>query len=253
MRILLWAEFQKLRRSNIILFTFFATVLIAAIVFIGGITTVSDEQITTNTVGWYMTITQVWATLFVLPAVIALLGSYMICREEQDDTLKTLRLIPVDEAKLTIAKMIVAFTFSVLVYLLLFAITFSVEVILHFSALSAKSILNFLKMYLLEGVGVFLAVSPIIAIVPYLKKSYWLALVLAEIYSFAGLFMSMSNTLRTFYPITAIFGVSGYYDATMQNWICSLIVLLLCGSLTILFLKGLNHKKKGKRVNEKTI
>ena len=99
----------------------------------------------------------------------------------------------------------------------------------------------------------FLAVSPIIAIVPYLKKSYWLALVLAEIYSFAGLFMSMSNTLRTFYPITAIFGVSGYYDATMQNWICSLIVLLLCGSLTILFLKGLNHKKKGKRVNEKTI
>lgn len=253
MRILLWAEFQKLRRSNIILFTVFATVLIAVIVFIGGITTVSDEQLTTNTVGWYMTITQVWATLFVLPAVIALLGSYMICREEQDDTLKTLRLIPVDEVKLTIAKMIVAFTFSVLVYLLLFAITFSVEAILHFSALSTKAILDFLKMYLLEGVGVFLAVSPIIAIVPYLKKSYWLALVLAEIYSFAGLFMSMSNTLKTFYPITAIFGVSGYYDTTMQNWICSLIVLLLCGGLTILLLKGLNHKKKGNRVDEKII
>lgn len=42
--------------------------------------------------------------LYVLPAVIALLGSYMICREEQDDTLKSLRLIPIDEVKLTLAK-----------------------------------------------------------------------------------------------------------------------------------------------------
>ena len=136
MRILLWAEFQKLRRSNIIMFTIFATILIAVIVFVSGVTTVSDNQLTTSTVGWYMTITQVWATMFVLPAVIALLGSYMICREEQDDTLKSLRLIPVNETKLTTAKMIVALVFSMLVYLLLFVITFMTEVILHFSDLS---------------------------------------------------------------------------------------------------------------------
>lgn len=75
MRILLWAEFQKLRRSNIILFTIFAAILIAVIVFICGLTTFSDDQLTANTVGWYMTITQVLATIFVLPSVIALLGS----------------------------------------------------------------------------------------------------------------------------------------------------------------------------------
>ena len=78
---------------------------------ISGVTTVSEEQLTTAMPGWYMTITQVWATMFVLPAVIALLGSYMICREEQDDTLKSLRLIPVNETKLTTAKMIVALVF----------------------------------------------------------------------------------------------------------------------------------------------
>ena len=49
-----------------------------------------------------MTMVQPWATLLVIPAVIALLGSYMVCREEQDDTMKTLRLIPVNEVKLTI-------------------------------------------------------------------------------------------------------------------------------------------------------
>ena len=253
MRILLWAEFQKLRRSSIILFTIFATILIAVIVFVGGITTVTAEQLTTDTFGWYMTITQVWATMFVLPAVIALLGSYMICREEQDDTMKSLRLIPVNEAKLTAAKMIVAFIFSILVYLLLFAITFSIEAALHFSDLSMKVVFDFLKMYLIEGVGVFLAVSPIIAIVPYLKKSYWLALVMAEIYSFAGLFMSMSNTSKTLYPITAIFGVSGFYETTTSNWIVSFGVLLLCGCLSFFILAGLNRSRKGNKHNEKTI
>lgn len=38
--------------------------------------------------------------------MIALLGSYMICREEQEDTLKSLRLIPVDEMKLTLSQFI---------------------------------------------------------------------------------------------------------------------------------------------------
>lgn len=150
MRILLWAEFQKLRRSNIIMFTIFSTILIAVIVLISGVTTVSEEQLTTAMAGWYMTITQVWATMFVLPAVIALLGSYMICREEQDDTLKSLRLIPVNETKLTTAKMIVALVFSMLVYLLLFMITFVTEAILHFSDLSMAMFSEFLKMYLIR-------------------------------------------------------------------------------------------------------
>ena len=100
---------------------------------------------------------------FAVPGVIALLGSYMICREEQEDTLKSLRLIPVDEVKLTLAKMILAFVFSVLIYLLLFAITFLVEAVLHLEALSVGLVLENLKIYFLDGVGVFFAISPIIA------------------------------------------------------------------------------------------
>lgn len=243
MKILLWAEFQKLRRSNIILFAVFAIVFTAVFVFFAGTTTASPEQMTVSSVSWYMTMTQVWETVLVLPAVIALLGSYMICREEQDDTIKNLRLIPVNERKLTAAKMIILFLFSILAYVLLFLLTFSTEMVLHASELSIKMFFDFLKMYLLEGIGVFFAVSPIIALVPYLKKNYWLALAVAEIYSFAGLFMSMSNTLRTFYPITAIFGVSGYYETTAQEKLCSLLVLLLCGIVALIFLKKLNRRR----------
>lgn len=243
MRTLLWAERQKLRRSNIVWLAVFATVMVAAIVFLGG-QEVYDGSRAIDKAGWYMTMMQVWATLFVLPAVIALLGSYMICREEQDDTIKSLRLIPVNEEKLTAAKMIVTFLFSVLIYLLLFIITFSVEAMLHFTDLPVEMVLGFLKAYFLDGVGIFFAISPIVALVSYMKKSYWLALVITEIFSFSGIFMSMSNTAKAFYPITAVYTISGYYDASTNQIILSCFSLLLCGCLSALILKSLKHSEE---------
>ena len=175
-------------------------------------------------------------TFFVLPAVIALLGSYMICREEQEDTIKSLRLIPISEAKMTIAKLLITFAFSVLFYLLLFGITFLVEVILHFRGLSIKMILSFFKIYLLDGIGIFFAIAPVIAVVSRIKKGYWLALIFTVIYSFAGLFTSISDVLSACYPITATFNISGYYSATFGEIIISLMSLFFCGLFSVLIL-----------------
>ena len=216
MKDLLWAESQKLHRSKILWIAGFATVMVGLIVFAQGQFTFYDRRYIDGA-GWFMTAAQSLATFYVLPAVIALLGSYMICREEQEDTLKSLRLIPVDEVKLTLAKMILAFVFSVLIYLLLFAITFLVEAVLHLEALSVGLVLENLKIYFLDGVGVFFAISPIVALVARMKKGYWLALVFAEIYSFAGLFASMSQQLKTVYPMTAVFNISGYYNSTVDG------------------------------------
>lgn len=240
---LLWAEKQKLRHSKIIWITVFAVIMVAVIVFAQGQFVFNGSRYVDGA-GWFMTASQSLATFYVLPAVIALLGSYMICREEQEDTMKSLQLIPVNETKLTAAKMIVSLIFSILIYLLLFIITFSVEAILHFQSLSIGLVLGFLKTYLLDGLGIFLAISPIIALVAKMKKGYWLALVFAEIYSFAGLFASMSATLKALYPITAVFNISGYYETVTLNWIYSVFVLLLCGGFSALILRNLNHKKK---------
>lgn len=243
MRELLWAEIQKIRRLNIVWIAVFATVMVAVIVFIQGWFTYNGSR-DIDSAGWYMTMAQPLATFFVLPAVISLLGSYMICREEDEDTIKSLLLIPVNETKLITTKMIITFLFSIFIYLLLFAIAFLTEVILHPSDLSVGMVLDFLKIYFLQGIGIFLAISPIIALVSYMKKGYWIALVLTEIYSFAGLFMSMSNTLKTFYPIAAVFGVSGYTEATTQSCIGSIIILLLCGFLSVFILKGFRYSEK---------
>lgn len=241
MGILLWAERRKLRRSKILWIAGFATVMVALIVFAQGQFAFYNSRYIDGA-GWFMTAAQSLATFYVLPAVIALLGSYMICREEQEDTLKSLRLIPVDEVKLTLAKMALALVFSVLIYLLLFAITFLVEAVLHFETLSIGIVLGNLKAYLLDGVGVFLAISPIIALVARIKKGYWLALVFAEIYSFAGLFASMSNELKMVYPMAAVFNLSGYYDAGAVQVLIGVAVLLVCAVLSLFILRGLNKK-----------
>lgn len=243
MKLLLWAERWKLRRSKILWIAGFATVMVALIVFAQGQFMFYGSRYI-DKAGWFMTATQSLATFYVLPAVIALLGSYMICREEQEDTLKSLRLIPVDEMKLTLAKMALTLVFSVLIYLLLFVITFLIEAVLHLEALPISLVLENLKTYFLDGVGVFFAISPIIALVSRMKKGYWLALVFAEIYSFAGLFASMSNTLKTVYPMTAVFNLSGYYHASVIQTLIGVIVLLTCIVLSLFILKGLNKTAK---------
>jgi len=235
MRLLLWAERQKLRRSKIVWIAVFATVMAAVIVFAQGQFSYSGEKYISGA-EWFMTAAQSLGTFFVLPAVIALLGGYMICREEQEDTLKSLKIIPINEMRLTFAKMVMTLFYSVFIYLLLFIITLLVEVALHYEDLTVEIIGRFLKMYLLSGVCVFMAISPIIALTARLKKSYWLSLVFTEIYSFAGLFASTLGSLRAFYPIVAVFNLSGYYNATPGEMAISAASLLACVAVAFFIL-----------------
>ena len=54
----------------------------------------------------------------------------------------------------------------------------------------------------------------------------------------------MSNQLKTVYPMTAVFNISGYYDASMVQVLIGIIVLLACAVLALFILKGLNRKVK---------
>ncbi len=241
MKTLLWAERVKLKRSKIVWIAVFSAIMVAFIVFMQGQFQYYGKRYV-DEVTWYMTATQSLGSLYVFPAIIALMGSYIICRENQDDTLKSLALIPVNISKLVGVKLIVSGFFSVALYAFLFVVTFSVEAFLHGSLLDVGIALHFAKLYLLEGVGLFFAVSPVIAIVYRLKKGYWLALIFAEIYSFLGLFTGMQNAMRSLYPITAAFCVAGYYEATSIQFTISLFSLLACGGISVLLLRGLNKQ-----------
>ena len=78
---LLWAEWRKLRRSKIIRISVFAVALVSATVIAQGQFVYYGETYASRP-GWLLTTAQSLATFYVLPAILALVGSYLICRED---------------------------------------------------------------------------------------------------------------------------------------------------------------------------
>ena len=88
---------------------------------------------------------------------------------------------------------------------------------MHFEALSHWTCFGFkgVKTYFLDGMGIFLAKAPIIALVLGFCVRIRLALVFCRIYSFAGCLQVSAEPRKTVYPITAVFKLSGYYEANI--------------------------------------
>ena len=157
-----------------------------------------------------------------LPGIIALFGSYIICRESQEDVLKSLLLIPVNMGKMVVAKVMVILVFSVGTYLVLFLAAFAVEMAFHAQVLTAAIFLHYLKIYLVDGICVFFAVLPIICFITEKKLDYWLSLLAAEVYSFITIF--------------------GYYESTPAEILLSVISMALCGMISGILIYRLSKR-----------
>ena len=163
-----------------------------------------------------------------MPSLIALFGGYIICREEQEDVLKSLKLIPIDESNMITAKMVITLLGSIFVYLILFMVSLIIEAVLHLNAVNMSEVVHYFVVYVLTGIGVFMAISPIIAFVGLVKRSYWIALIIAEIYSFIGIFFASKEVVRAIYPISSIFVLSGVYKTSMMEFVISISVNIIC-------------------------
>ena len=119
MQVMIWTELKKLRRSRILLVALFGLCMVLVIVTAQGFFTGGNEAYGMEP-EWYLTGVQSLGTMYALPGIIALFGSYIICRESQEDVLKSLLLIPVNMGKMVVAKVMVILVFSVGTYLLLF-------------------------------------------------------------------------------------------------------------------------------------
>ncbi|HGI2820927.1 TPA: ABC transporter permease [Streptococcus agalactiae] len=243
MKTLLLAEYKKLHRSKLIFLLVFALIMTLGVVFLQGQFTFSGEKYI-DTFGWYILQVHSLTTYFVLPSLIALFGGYIICREEQEDVLKSLRLIPIDESNMITAKMIITLLGSIFVYLILFTASLIIEAVLHLNAVNMSEVVHYFVIYVLTGIGVFMAISPIIAFVGLVKRSYWIALIIAEIYSFIGIFFASKEVVRAIYPISSVFVLSGLYKTPVMELLISIIVNIGCCFISHRILKKMRVRKK---------
>ena len=103
MQVMIWTELKKLRRSRMLLVALFGLCMVLVIVTAQGFFAGGNEAYGMEP-EWYLTGVQSLGTLYALPGIIALFGSYIICRESQEDVLKSLLLIPVNMGKMVVAK-----------------------------------------------------------------------------------------------------------------------------------------------------
>ena len=188
MQVMIWTELKKLRRSRMLLVALFGLCMVLVIVTAQGFFAGGNEAYGMEP-EWYLTGVQSLGTMYALPGIIALFGSYIICRESQEDVLKSLLLIPVNMGKMVVAKVMVILVFSVGTYLVLFLAAFAVEMAFHAQVLTAAIFWHYLKIYLVDGICVFFAVLPIICFITEKKLDYWLSLLAAEVYSFITIFV----------------------------------------------------------------
>lgn len=226
---LVMAEFSKMKRSKIlyiVIVTMFLFFLCAAAQGIKA--SYSAEKLMSDTLAF--------GTFLIIPALFSLLGSYIIIREYHDDTLKSLMLIPINTDKLIIAKLITVLILGVLLSLSLFLFTLISSAVIHADQITAYFILLQLKSYLLQGIGCFIAVTPIVSLMSIMKNGYLLSVIFAELYSFTGL-IAASTKYRSIYPVSAVFGFSGASPVTIGEYLVCCFSLFVSALLAWIILR----------------
>lgn len=216
---LIFIEFKKLKRSKIMYIAICTLFLFSLCVSIQSLTAAySAERIMKQALAY--------GTFLILPALLSLIGSYIISREEQDDTMKSLVMIPIKYDILVAAKLITTLIIGICLSLLLFSFTLISQIVINAYEITTALVLTNLIDYLLQGIGCFMAVAPIISFMTIFKNGHWLSVIFTEIYSLAGLFVT-SSKYRGIYPISAVFGFSRVSVITRNEYLICCLSLLV--------------------------
>lgn len=231
-------EFKKLKRSKILY-------IVTCTMFLFYLCAAAQGIRSAYSANRLLSETLAYATYFIVPAIFSLLGSYMLSREYQDDTMKNNMIVPVDIEKMTYAKLIACLIIGIIMFIVLFIFTIVSILFIHADQITLALFLMYLKIYLVHAIGCFIATLPIIVIMSMVKNGCWISVIFAEIYSFSGLVVA-SSKYRMIYPVTAVFGFSGANDTAITEFItcCFSMILSVIISLTIIKLgKSIRRKQ----------
>ena len=168
----------------------------------------------------------------IFPAVSVLIGGFLINREYNDNTLKSILTVPVAMRKLLAAKLITTGIIVLLLSLLSFAATMlSAAVLLHAPDITPAA--TWKAFIQICGVAFmnYLAVMPLIAWFSRKPNQFMAGVGVAFVYGFCGNFAA-ARSIANFYPITAGFGIVGYQSGEYFNPVIGCVVLALMVALT---------------------
>lgn len=196
----------------------------------------------------------------IFPMCIALIAGYIIAREGNDDTLKSILTIPVSYRNLLWGKLLVCAMLSLLFGLVSAAFTVIADLMMGFPGISATSVLQTFIQMILNCLFLYIAVMPVIAFAARIPNGQMIGTIIAFVYGYGGMFASGNTTFANIYPVTASLGFISYrsYDPAVHWNVCicllSMIAALAVSAVFIFTAKGnvpVNKVKKHKRAAAK--
>ena len=189
----------------------------------------------------------------IFPVCIALIAGYIIARETNDDTLKSILTIPVSYSSLLWGKLLVCALLSLFFGLVSAAFTVIADLMMGFPGISVTSVLQTFIQIILNCLFLYIGVMPVIAFAARIPNGHMIGTIIAFVYGYGGMFASGNAALANIYPVTASLGLIRYrsYDSAV-HWnvsICllSMIAALMISAVLVFTAKGNVPVKKVKK------
>lgn len=250
---MLETELWKLRRYHMIWAGVFLMLLSVLLTIFS--TTAADGTVWTFSFFVEQVIKNNATTIF--PMCIALIAGYVIAREENDDTMKSILTIPVSYSSLLWGKLLACALLSVFFGLASAVFTTAAVWLMGFPGISAMAVLQAFVQIILNCLFLYIAVMPVIACGARIPNGHMIGTVIAFVYGYCGMFAAGDTVLAGIYPITASLGLIGYrsYDPAV-HWnvlICllSMMAALLISAAFVVTAKGnvpVGKVKKQKKI-----
>ena len=187
---LVYCEFLKLRRKPLL----FVSALLSILIPFGISFLPSDARTGAQAVEEMMScLFQLSAYLLLIPIVIVLAAN-LLFEEQDNDTLKNLLTVPVDKAKLAIAKMLVLLIFSVL-FMAVGGLLCAGLVMLH--GWKPEGFWTLFFVGLGESLIMWVGALPCVLLVVAFNKSYIVSVIITFFYTMANYIISTNTPLLT--------------------------------------------------------
>lgn len=184
----------------------------------------------------------------IFPMCITLIAGYIISREQKDDTLKNIQVIPISCKRLLIGKLFVCGILSIFLGVICTVFTIAAELFAKFPGFTIPLAFQSLVQITLGNFLLYLAVLPIIVLTSRMSGGFLIGVIIAFVYGYGGMFAAGNMSIANIYPITASLGLIGYrsYD-TAVHWnlaSCAFSIIFVVGIAAILIAIGKNKEPK---------
>lgn len=184
----------------------------------------------------------------IFPMCITLIAGFLISREQKEDVLKNIQVIPISYKRLVTGKLLVCGILSIFFGIVCTGVTMIAELFIRFPGFTIALAFQSLVQITICNFFLYLAVLPIIVLISKKPESFLVGVIIAFVYGYGGMFAAGSMSLANIYPITASLGLIGYrsYD-TAVHWnlaLCILSMTFVIGISAILLVAGKESELK---------